>query len=209
MSLCLIEKKETTNIIANKESNEYSSKNSNENTTAKINEKNNNKIIYSYKESYKNKEALIKYLKNECPYFIEKFELKDYLKSGGFGAVMTALPINPSYKNKNNKKKLIALKFLDLSSSKEENNIKHSEIMIHGKLKYKNIPEIYGYYKIKENSCIAMNYNLYGDLENFSKKIIKNNILSESFICYILGNIAETVYFLHTNHKIIHMDIKP
>ena len=80
--------------------------------------------------------------------------------------------------------------------------------MIHGALKHKNIPAIYGYFKIGNNSCIAMGYSQYGDLENFKKKVIKRAPLSESLICYILGGLAQAVYFIHTHNKIIHMDIK-
>ena len=64
-----------------------------------------------------------------------------------------------------------------------------------GSLKHKNIPQIYGYYKIGDNSCIAMEYSHYGDLENFKKKVIKRAPLSESLICYILGGLAEAVYY--------------
>jgi serine/threonine protein kinase len=80
--------------------------------------------------------------------------------------------------------------------------------MAHGSLKHKNIPQIYGYYKIGDNSAIAMEYSHYGDLEHFKKKIIKRAPLSESLICYILGGLAEAVYYIHTHNKIIHMDIK-
>ena len=53
-----------------------------------------------------------------------------------------------------------------------------------------------------------MEYSHYGDLEHFKKKIIKRAPLSESLICYILGGLAEAVYYIHTHNKIIHMDIK-
>ena len=53
-----------------------------------------------------------------------------------------------------------------------------------------------------------MDYSQYGDLENFKKKVIKRAPLSESLICYILGGLAQAVYFIHTHNKIIHMDIK-
>ena len=80
--------------------------------------------------------------------------------------------------------------------------------MVHGSLKHKNIPLVYGYYKIGDNSCIAMEYSHYGDLENFKKNVIKRAPLSESMICYLLGGLAEAVYYIHTHNKIIHMDIK-
>ena len=82
------------------------------------------------------------------------------------------------------------------------------EISIHGMLKYKHIPEIYGYYKIENSSCIAMEFNKYGDLENFKKKVLKRASLSETLVLYIAGGIIEALNYIHTNNKIIHMDIK-
>jgi serine/threonine protein kinase len=52
-----------------------------------------------------------------------------------------------------------------------------------------------------------MEYDMYGDLENFKRKIIKRAALSESLICYIGAQILEAISYLHKN-KIIHMDIK-
>ena len=201
LSVNCIEKKE----IINKKNEPNSSHNSDDNTTGKIRkEKEINKNI----KLYKDKEAIIKYLKVQCPEFFEKFELLDFLNSGGFGSVMTALPKIKNDLNKKQQKKIVAIKFLNFSNSSEKNEIKHSEILIHGTLKHKNIPPIYGYYKIKENSCIVMNYEKYGDLEHFRKKVIKNNYLSQTFLCYILGGLCEAVYYIHTHNKIIHMDIK-
>jgi serine/threonine protein kinase len=92
-------------------------------------------------------------------------------------------------------------------NSQTENNGRNAEISIHGKLKHKYIPPIYGYYKIKYGTCIAMEYSKYGDLENFKKNILKRSTLSESFICYFVGQILEALFYLSIN-KIIHMDIK-
>lgn len=202
--LCTVEKKDTIDFIKKEKT---FSKNSNDNTADKEN-KEYEEEKYKYLMSCKTQESLVKYLKQHCPEFIEKFELSDYLKSGGFGSVVTAFP---KIKNNSNKKKPkeIALKFLNLSGySKEKKEIKHSEILIHGLLKHKNIPAIFGYYKIKENSCIAMDYCQYGDLENFKKKILKRNDISQTLLCYILGGLCEAVHYIHYHHKIIHMDIK-
>ena len=93
------------------------------------------------------------------------------------------------------------------NNSQKESNSGNMEISIHGKLKHKYIPPIYGYYKIKNGTCIAMEYSKYGDLENFKKNIVKRSYLSESLICYFAGQILESLFYLSIN-KIIHMDIK-
>ena len=157
---------------------------------------------------YNDKVELEKYLKENCPEFWEKFELLEFKKNGSAGAVLKAQP--RSKENKKNRR-FVALKFLynGKKNNKPKKEINHQEIIIHGALKHKNIPQIYGYYKIGEcNSCIAMEYSQYGDLENFKKKVIKRVPLSETFICYILGGICDAVYYMHTHNKIIHMDIK-
>ena len=92
--------------------------------------------------------------------------------------------------------------------SRKKDKFQHMEISIHGMLKYKHIPEIYGYYKIENSSCIAMEFNKYGDLENFKKKVLKRASLSETLVLYIAGGIIEALNYIHTNNKIIHMDIK-
>ena len=157
---------------------------------------------------YNDKVELEKYLKENCPEFWEKFELLEFKKNGSAGAVLKAQP--RSKENKKNRR-FVALKFLynGKKNNKPKKEINHQEIIIHGALKHKNIPQIYGYYKIGEcNSCIAMEFSQYGDLENFKKKVIKRVPLSETFICYILGGICDAVYYIHTHNKIIHMDIK-
>ena len=157
---------------------------------------------------YNDKVELEKYLKENCPEFWEKFELLEFKKNGSAGAVLKAQP--RSKENKKNRR-FVALKFLynGKKNNKPKKEINHQEIIIHGALKHKNIPQIYGYYKIGEcNSCIAMEYSQYGDLENFKKKVIKRVPLSETFTCYILGGICDAVYYMHTHNKIIHMDIK-
>lgn len=157
---------------------------------------------------YNDKVELEKYLKENCPEFWEKFELLEFKKNGSAGAVLKAQ--TRSKENKKNRR-FVALKFLynGKKNNKPKKEINHQEIIIHGALKHKNIPQIYGYYKIGEcNSCIAMEYSQYGDLENFKKKVIKRVPLSETFICYILGGICDAVYYMHTHNKIIHMDIK-
>ena len=154
-------------------------------------------------DMFSGKEQLESYIKKENPQFLEKFEILEILKSGSVGKVVKA-----SYKIKGKKNasgKIVALKFLNNYKEKRQN---HSEIIIHGSLKCRNIPEIFGYYKIGNNCCICMELGFYGDLENFKRRIIKRTPLSETLICYILGGISQAVFYIHTHNKIIHMDIK-
>ena len=152
-----------------------------------------------------------KFLHEYCKEFDEKFELLEQLKSGSAGSVYRG-----QLRNSKGNSRPIAFKFLlDLkeirekkTKEKKHDKNKHAEISIHGALKYKNIPEVYGYYKIQEYSCIAMDFSKYGDIENFKRKVLKRSSLSETFVCYIAGGILEALYYLHVNNKIIHMDIK-
>jgi len=157
---------------------------------------------------YDDKEELEKYLKENCPEFWEKFELLEFKKNGSAGSVLKA---QTRLKGNKNNRRFVAQKFLynGKKANKPKKEINHQEIIVHGALKHKNIPQIYGYYKIGEfNSCIAMEYSQYGDLENFKKQVIKRVPLSETFICYILGGLSDAVNYIHTHNKIIHMDIK-
>ena len=179
-----------------------------------VNESKNSKN--SKKDNSQNKymeiNTLNKLLQDYCKEFYEKFELEEIIKSGSAGAVYRGM-----LRNKQNSKQ-IAFKFLfdNFRENKEKSNKnktkneanKHLEISIHGMLKHKNIPEIYGYYKIVDSSCIAMEFDKYGDIENFKRKILKRSSLSESLVLYIAGGIIEAVNYIHTKKKIIHMDIK-
>ena len=167
----------------------------------------------SSKNDYKDINYMNKYLSENCKDFFEKFELLESLKSGVSGAVYKG-----KLRNKPNSRQ-IAFKFLfdntkenkkgneNLKNKNKDSN-KHFEISVHGVLKNKHIAEIFGYYKIKENSCIAMEFCKFGDLENFKRKVINRTILSETLILYIAGGIIEALNYIHTNNKIIHMDIK-
>ena len=181
----------------------------------KDNDKNKNKD--KEKNNVFNDIASLKtFLGNNCKEFNEKFELLEMINSGSAGAV---------YKGKlrkNINSKLIAFKFLfnnNKKEKKEKNDKKskdknksdcnnHFEISIHGILKCKHIPAIYGYYKIQDSSCIAMEFTQYGDIENLKKKILKRSSLSETIVLYIAGGILEALYYIHVKNKIIHMDIK-
>ena len=93
--------------------------------------------------------------------FYEKFELIELLKSGSAGAVyrgklrdkINSRPIAFKFLFSNIKEKKNKL-VKEKSDSNAKENINHSEIKIHGVLKNIHIPEIYGYYKIHNSSCI-------------------------------------------------------
>ena len=174
-----------------------------------------NKGISLSKDIYLNIKSLNSFLSEECRDFFVKFELLELLKSGSAGAVYMG-----QLKNRQISRQ-IAFKFLfdtskvnrdkkteEKSKKKKRERNQHLEISIHGKLKNQHIPEIYGYYKIKDDSCIAMEYIKYGDIENFKRKVLKRSSLSESLVLYIAGGILKSLYYIHIKNKIIHMDIK-
>ena len=164
-----------------------------------VNEKKNDNPTKKENECFMDIEKMKELIK-DTPY-AEKFELIESIKEGSAGTVYKS-------KLKDSKiNKFFASKFLITEKNRENRNSKHFEISIHGKLIHKNIPKIFGYYKIHDSSCILMEYDMYGDLENFKRKIIKRAVLSESLICYIGTQILEGLSYLHKN-KIIHMDIK-
>ena len=111
----------------------------------------------------------------------EYFELLDEIKRGGAGAIfkgkfktikttkLAALKIILFKKNKNYKKE----KGHSHNSEKEYEE-DYSEVMIHYKLKTRYIPDVYGYYSIKDRGfCIAMEHSQYNDLSYFRKNILK------------------------------------
>ena len=134
----------------------------------------------------------------------EEFEIINYIKSGGAGFV---------FKGKLKKKSTLKYTALKFFLSKNHNKKKshklneYNEILLHYKLKHKNIPAIYGCYTIDGGSCLSMEYCEYGDLSNFKKNILKKSCLSETFICFIASQILDAILYLHKN-RIIHFDIK-
>ena len=145
----------------------------------------------------------------------EYFELIEEIKSGGGGSVFKG-----NFK-KIKTKKFAALKMILFKKNenyrKEGNHSQksqkeyiedHSEISIHYKLKNRYIPDVYGYYSIKDRGvCIAMEHSQYGDLSNFKKNVLKKHIFSEALLCYIASQVLNAILYLRQN-KIIHMDIK-
>lgn len=139
--------------------------------------------------------------------FLENFEFLESIKCGGSGAVLKV-----RQKNIKNKERIVACKIISNSiKDKKEKFIeqkRHKEVSIHKRFHHKNIPEVYGYYPLgNDYSCLIMEYNKYGDIDNFKKKIIKRSCLSESLICYLANGILESLSFINKSN-VIHMDIK-
>ena len=170
--------------------------------TSKTKDSENDKYDFSKKEN------LFAYIKTGCEEFNKKFVVLESLKVGGSGNVYKGHLFN--------KQNIpVILKFLmhnvtnsEKNELKNEFEKKHNEILIHNKLRHKNISEVFGYYKINEGSCIVMEYFKYGDIENFKNKIVQKPILSESFLNYLSINILNALDYINKN-RVIHMDIKP
>jgi len=158
------------------------------------------------KEHFKNIDNMKEFLKEGCLEFNNKFELLNFVNSGSCGVVFEG-------KLKKTPSKHVGLKFLmgKFLEEKRDKNInqqkKLKELYFQKKLHHKNITGLYGFYEIKNCSCIAMDYAKYGDLEYFQKKLIQKKYLSETLIAYVTIQILEGLKYCHQN-KIIHMDIK-
>ena len=154
----------------------------------------------SIKDSYKNINNMKNFLK-AFDEFNENFELINYVNSGSCGVVYEG----KLRKSKNGQS--IGLKFLIGKKDKKNDKNKLKEIYFQQKLHHKNITSLYGFYNLKENSCIAMDYAKYGDLDHFQKKIIPNKNISETVLAFFALQILEGLQYCHQN-KVIHMDIK-
>ena len=178
----------------------------------------NNQIIHEKQRKDRSKDKINNEMLNKLlinTKLAEYFELIDEIKSGGGGSVFKG-----NFK-KIKTKKFAALKMIFFKANKkyrkEGNHSQnsqieyienHSEISIHYKLKNRYIPDVYGYYSIKDRGiCIAMEHSQYGDLSNFKKNILKKPIFSETLLCYIASQVLNAILYLKQN-KIIHMDIK-
>ena len=133
------------------------------------------------------------------------FEVLESIKAGSSGAVLKV-------KSKKINERIVACKIISNSiGDKAEKFLeqkRHKEVSIHKRLHHTNIPVIYGYYPLgPDHSCLMMDYNKYGDIDNFKRKIIKRVCLSESLICYLSKGILDALRYINEKN-IIHMDIK-
>ena len=155
----------------------------------------------NYKDYYCKLQNIYKYIDNNYSIFREKFELTDFISSGGEGIVYEG-----KLKRANKRQKL-AFKFE--FDTKKKNNKECQEISILKKIHHKNITEIYAFIRMSEiSSFCILELGSNGDLVNFQKKLLKRKVLSETIICYFAKQILEALEYLH-KCKIIHMDIKP
>ena len=163
------------------------------------------KDFKTIKEFYKDINNMKHFLKDGCQEFNNNFELLNFINSGSCGLVFEGKLKNSPTNQR------VGLKFLMgkiLDDKREKNNQKKiKELYFQKKLHHKNITGLYGFYEIKNCSCIAMDYAKYGDLEYFQKKLIQKKYLSETLIAYITIQILEGLQYCH-QCKIIHMDIK-
>ena len=163
------------------------------------------KDFKTIKEFFKDINNMKNFLREGCQEFNDNFELLNYVNSGSCGLVFEGKIRNSPTSQR------VGLKFLMgkiLDEKREKNNQKKiKEFYFQKKLHHKNITGLYGFYEIKNCSCIAMDYAKYGDLEYFQKKLIQKKNLSETVIAYITLQILEGLQYCHQN-KIIHMDIK-
>ena len=163
------------------------------------------KDFKTIKEFFKDINNMKLFLKEGCQEFNDNFELLNYVNSGSCGLVFEG-KIRNSPTNQRVGVKFLMGKILD--QKREKNNQKKiKELYFQRKLHHKNITGLYGFYEIKNCSCIAMDYAKYGDLEYFQKKLIQKKNLSETVIAYITLQILEGLQYCH-QCKIIHMDIK-
>ena len=144
------------------------------------------------KEDIINREDLNELLENTK--LSEYFELLDEIKIGGAGVVfkgkfktikttkLAALKIILFKKNKNYKKEK-----RHSHNPEKEYEEDHSEILIHYKLKNRYIPDVYGYYSIKDRGvCIAMEHSQYNDLSYFRKNILKKIFFRKLYFVILL-----------------------
>ena len=159
---------------------------------------------------YSNKNNFISFLNNNNSSFFELFDLDEYINNGSAGYVYSGI-----YKGAIKKK--VAIKFLinnkRKEKEKEKENIKKEksktiqEIAISKKLHNKNIIEIYAFFKNENLNYSVLEYAKYGDLENFLKKLLKRNVLSETFLDYFGKQILDGLKYIH-RCKTVHLDIK-
>jgi serine/threonine protein kinase len=131
--------------------------------------------------------------------FLYDFELLDIICQGNNISLYKCI-----YK-KNKINKNFVIKFI--KKNKKKRKYESKEIDTHRKLKHCNIINLIGYYDLQSYSAIISDFQKYGDLHQFQISFLKKRILSETFLCYLTGQILEAIQYIHKN-KILHLDIK-
>lgn len=146
-------------------------------------------------ENLSNIELLEDFLAKEKPDIFNLVELENYIKKGSVGFTYLA-------HIKGNPKQRVVMKFL------KETPSALNEIKMHNNLRHKNIATCFGYFKIKDYLVDILEYGNYGDISSIKENYLKGKSLSETFLCYIAGEVLSGLYYLYLCN-IVHLDIKP
>ena len=162
---------------------------------------NSSNLIEQFKLKFREKNFASSYLDKNCQAFSEDFELTNFISCGGTGVVYEG-----KMKKKKNKQKL-AFKF-KFSKKQNKDKDEFQEIGILKKLHNKNITNIYAFTKVGTTMhyCV-LELGKHGDLERFTKVLLKRKVLPETILCYFAFQILEALKYIH-KCKIIHNDIK-
>jgi serine/threonine protein kinase len=162
---------------------------------------NSSNLIEQFKLKFREKNFASSYLDKNCQAFSEDFELTNFISCGGTGVVYEG-----KMKKKKNKQKL-AFKF-KFSKKQNKDKDEFQEIGILKKLHNKNITNIYAFTKVGTTMhyCV-LELGKHGDLERFTKVLLKRKVLPETILCYFAFQILEALEYIH-KCKIIHNDIK-
>ena len=160
---------------------------------------------FENREELKNVEEIKKYLLKNNPGLMEKFELENYIDSGGESHVYGIQIKTKDKYGKIHRKKAIMKAIV---KHKREDDIKR-QILISNKLKNQNVIDLYGYSKLKDQTYLLFMENAkYGHLRNFERNLIKRPNLSESMTCFFAYQILNAIAYCH-KCKVAHLDIKP
>ena len=142
------------------------------------------------------------FIEKNYPTFFNNFELIDYIDRGSSGIIYKG-------KTKNGEnKRIFSFKFVIADKNKPKIKSKYNEIIYHKKLHHKYISQILAFYKLNDIDYFSVSeFGKYGNLDNFLRKFLKKNILSETFINYLAKQILEALNYMH-KRKLYHMDIK-
>ena len=162
---------------------------------------NSSNLVEQFKLKFREKNFASSYLYKNCQAFSEDFELTNFISCGGTGVVYEG-----KMKKKKNKQKL-AFKF-KFSKKQNKDKDEFQEIGILKKLHNKNITNIYAFTKVGTTMhyCV-LELGKHGDLERFTKVLLKRKVLPETILCYFAFQILEALEYIH-KCKIIHNDIK-
>lgn len=159
------------------------------------------------KEKLKNIQEMKKYLKDNGSdiKILEDIELLNFNDSGGESYVYNVIIKNKRNNGKIIREKRAIMKAILFNKREKENKI---QSLIMSKLKNKNIIDLYGALKLKDDTFLLfMEEAKFSHLRNFQRKTFKKLIFSESMICFLAAQILKGISYCH-RCKIAHLDIK-